>query len=102
MNLSEEDKKTIVDWLKEKCNNFRCVCCGLGHWDLAPDSVLLIGYDLRSTRFHYHAGIPLVGLTCKDCGHLLLFSPIVMGIKPDPPETHPSNSSPEEGSSGEE
>lgn len=102
MNLSEEDKKTIIDWLNEKCGNMRCHCCGMANWQLSPTSSITIGYDLHSTRFHYHAGTPLVALACGNCGHLLQFSTNIMGFKPDLPESHLSDSAAEEGSSGEE
>lgn len=101
MNLSEEDKVKVIEWVRTKCDNLRCHCCGMANWDLAANAVIALGYDVRSSRFHYHAGIPLVGLNCTNCGHFLLFSPLVMGIKPDLPESHPSNSAPKEGSSGE-
>jgi hypothetical protein len=42
--------------------------------------------DLRSTRFFYSQGLPQVGVVCLHCGHILFFSPAVMGIKPDEPQ----------------
>lgn len=45
-----------------------------------------VGYDLHATRFHYHEGVPQITLACNNCGHMLFFSPAVIGIQPDVPE----------------
>lgn len=86
MQLSESDKQHIINWLNEKCGQMRCTCCGVGNWTLLDISTLPIGFDVRSTRFFYHQGLPQVTVACSNCGHLLNFSPGIMGLKPEPPE----------------
>jgi len=45
-----------------------------------------VGYDLHATRFHYHAGMAQITPACTNSGHMLFFSPAVIGIRPDAPE----------------
>jgi|SRR5690625_805730 len=91
MNLSEEDKKIILDWINEKCGVMRCNCCGNAKWELVGFSTLPIGYDVRSTRYFYAQGLPQVTIACINCGHLLFFSPTIMGIEPIQPEEKETN-----------
>ncbi|MBI2796794.1 MAG: hypothetical protein HYX65_08835 [Gemmatimonadetes bacterium] len=86
MNISDTDKQVIVDWLNAKCGQMRCTCCGYGKWEILPIATLPIALDLRSTRFFYSQGLPQVGVLCTNCGHVLYFSPAVIGIKPDEPQ----------------
>ncbi|MGD9108467.1 MAG: hypothetical protein PVI75_04780 [Gammaproteobacteria bacterium] len=88
MQLSEENRNKILEWIKEKCGVLRCVCCGNAKWQLGQSSTLSIGFDLESTRFFYAQGIPQISIVCEHCGHIVNFSPAVMGIKPKGPESH--------------
>jgi hypothetical protein len=88
MTLSQEDQERITAWIAEKCGQMRCTACGFGKWtwtilDLAT---LPIGYDLHTTRFLYHQGVPQVSFVCGNCGHMLFFNTSVLGIKPDEPK----------------
>lgn len=86
MKLSEDDKQKITNWIQDKCGNMRCTCCGYGQWQLMDFATLPIGFDVRSTRFFYHQGLPQISVVCTNCGHIKNFSPGVMGIKPEEPE----------------
>ncbi len=86
MNLTEADKKKILEWLEDKCGAMRCLACGQNQWELLPFSTLQIGFDLHTTRFHYHNGIPFIGITCVHCGYVMQFSSGVIGFKPEPPQ----------------
>jgi hypothetical protein len=86
MKLSEDDKQRIVSWLSEKCGQMRCHCCGTGKWTLADISLISLGYNIHNTRFHYHEGIPQIPIVCNNCGHIVFFSPVIIGFKPDAPE----------------
>lgn len=89
MMLTEKDKEKVLAWVSSKCGQMRCVCCGEGKWSLFDSSSLAIGFDVHTTRFHYHQGIPLVSIVCTNCAHVVFFSSSVMGFKPDepPPES---------------
>ena len=85
MQLTDTDRKKITEWLSEKCGQMRCFCCGNGQWTLAPQSTVLIGFDIHTTRFHYSQGVPIVSVVCSSCGHIVSFSTAMMGFKPDEP-----------------
>jgi hypothetical protein len=86
MKISEENKALIVKWIKEKCGNIRCICCGNGKWQLSDISMVQIGFNLETTRFHFHEGVPTVSIVCETCGHIELFAPGIIGIRPKPPK----------------
>lgn len=85
MELTEKDKKRVLEWVQKKCGSMRCTCCGMGQWELAPNSSVVLGFNVHTTRFHYHEGIPVISIVCANCGHLVLFAAGVLGFKPDPP-----------------
>lgn len=87
MQLSGEDREEIAEWIDEKCEQgMRCKCCGRQNWVVFEFCTISLGFDVRSTRFHYSQGLPQVPLICGHCGHILYFSPAVMGIEPEQPE----------------
>lgn len=86
MRLNEADKQRVQLWITSKCGQMRCVCCGTARWTLFDASSLTIGFDVHTTRFHYHEGIPLISVGCENCGHVVFFSANVLGFKPDEPK----------------
>jgi hypothetical protein len=85
MLLSQEDQNRFREWIEKKCGALRCTCCGRGQWEIAPFASILLAVDTHTTRFFYHQGIPLVSLTCKDCGHMVFFSANIVGFLADQP-----------------
>ena len=88
MNLTDEDKKRIVDQIQEKCGSIKCFCCGSQKWALIDFATLPIGFDIHTTRFYYHQGIPQISLACSNCGHMMLFNAGILGLKPDQPQAY--------------
>lgn len=90
MKLSDQHRKVVTDWLSERCGQMRCFCCGNGKWQVVDLSGIQVGFDLKTTRFHYHEGLPLVYVACEHCAHIVSFAPAIMGIRADqPPAAHP-------------
>ena len=85
MQLKEEDKKKIGDWVKDKCGAMKCFCCGHGKWELIGFSTIQILYNIHTTRFNYHNGLPQISVVCINCGNIVSFLPGVIGFKPDEP-----------------
>jgi len=85
MNIGEAHQKQIIDWIQSKCGAMRCICCGTHQWAILETASLPIGYDLKTTRFFYHQGIPQVALACQNCAHVVYFSANMMGLKADDP-----------------
>lgn len=82
MKLTEENQKIILEWINNKCGQMRCTCCGNGIWTVVEISTLQIGFNVDTTRFHYHEGMPLASIGCQTCGHIVQFSTAMMGIRP--------------------
>jgi len=86
MELNQTDRQKIISWLQEKCGQMRCTCCGFSKWELVSVATLPIAFNVHTTRFFYAQGIPQVSVVCLNCGHMLFFSPGIMGLKPDEPQ----------------
>lgn len=86
MKLSKDDQERVVDWLKEKCGVMRCKCCGNANWTAIEIPTIALGFNVRTTRFHYSDGIPMVHVACSTCGNVLSFSAKVIGLEPDKPK----------------
>lgn len=84
MKITSENQQIILDWISNKCGQLRCTCCGYGKWSVLDISTLQIGFDLDTTRFHYHEGLPLASIACENCGYIVQFGAGIMGIKPNP------------------
>lgn len=84
MKLTEENQKIILEWINRKCGQMRCTCCGNGQWTVAEITTLQIGFNVDTTRFHFHEGLPLASIACQTCGHIVQFSTAMMGIIPKP------------------
>jgi len=90
MKLNEPDKAVVVKWVSEKCGQMRCFCCGNARWTLLENAGIQIGFDTRTTRFHYHEGVPVVSVACENCGHLLNFAASLLGLKPEQAPADPA------------
>ncbi|MFA6408768.1 MAG: hypothetical protein WCW01_01120 [Gammaproteobacteria bacterium] len=88
MPISNETKETIINWLNQKCGVIRCFCCGHQKaWNL-EGAAMTINLDLDSFRIHYADGIPQITICCPNCGYIMNFNPLVMGIKPTNIDEH--------------
>ena len=90
MKLNESDKASVAKWLGDKCGQMRCFCCGNARWQLLENTAIQIGFDTRTTRFHYHEGVPVVMVACENCGHILNFAAALLGLKPEQPPVDPA------------
>lgn len=85
MKLTQSDSEKVRSWIAQRCGHMRCFCCGSGRWTLAELTSIQVGFDVHTTRFHYHEGLPVVSVVCENCGHVVHFSTNVMGFQPDAP-----------------
>lgn len=82
MIFTEEDKRKIDNWLKERCPQLRCFCCGSQNWEIQDRAAMTVIFDIHSGRINYMDGYPLVGLICEHCAYVSLFSASMIGLKP--------------------
>lgn len=77
--------KRLVDtykaqqWIRQKAFNMRCpVCQGQS---FGVDSVIAMTNSIdENTRINYLSGLPLVPVTCGNCGHIMFFNAKQMGL----------------------
>lgn len=74
------DVQEVVDWLNSQWQGAKvCPICKNNNWNISEKPV-----ELRE----FHGGnlvvggpvYPLISITCKVCGHILLFNAIVAGL----------------------
>lgn len=77
--ISERLRDLISKKLGEKIKNYSCVMCGTKSWNLEPYIVpLLLSKDI-SVRLGGQA-LPLVPLTCNNCGNTHFFNLVILGL----------------------
>ena len=80
--MSDLDSKKLIAHLSNKWSGRRCPLCNTGNWNVS-DKV----YELRE----FHGGglviggtpiVPVVPVTCDNCGNTVLVNTIVAGLTP--------------------
>lgn len=77
--ISDEELALIGTKLNEKIKNFNCVMCGEKNWTLEP----FIAPITLSNDFSIKLGgqmLPLVSITCTNCGNTHFFNLVTLGI----------------------
>lgn len=83
MELSPEQLNQVIGYLK-KWKNAQCSICGFDDWAVASTVFVLPEY-MGSKALSYttiQAAFPVIPLTCKTCGNVLLVSAIAAGVVP--------------------
>ena len=83
--LSPEKHQKLVEHINAKWKSQACWLCGTNSWDVAA----YVGLQLSD-----HGGLviggqflPVVAVTCKNCGNTVLVNAIIAGISPELPQT---------------
>jgi len=79
--ITEEERSKALAWLNEKAGIGVCSMCGTKNWILADTMPNPPTYTSAGTRIG-GITVPMVGIFCAKCGHLVFFSAIVMGLIP--------------------
>lgn len=87
MELTEQDKEKVKQWIEAHAPKLRCFCCGNQQWKMASIAAMTVMCDTHTGRIHYMDGYPMIGLICSSCAHIVWFSAPLIGLKPQPPET---------------
>ena len=78
MQLDEESKRRIAEWLESKVGEMTCLMCGgepLIAVNIARLPSATIGHDLRR-----QVGQAVVNMQCGRCGYFHLFDAGVIGV----------------------
>ena len=80
--MSKEAKFNAEEFLKELNSKWlldkTCPICGSNNWTVAPDPQQLMRFAGGSLVVG-GAVIPVVAVTCTNCGYTRLFNPLVLG-----------------------
>lgn len=85
MALTQEQVAHIATWMKAKGVRGSCPGCANKSWTLAglisaPVSTAL-GVETSGVPTLQAQTVPAVATVCNDCGYVMLFSAVVMGIR---------------------
>lgn len=87
MQLTQADTERIHRWLEAHVSSgLRCFACGHAQWAVQNQAGMTVMYDIHTTRIHYMQGFPMIALICAQCGHMIWFSALAMGLTPDAPQ----------------
>jgi len=83
--MSKFDSTAFIAKLREKWGSRPCPMCEKGPWNVSDSTFQLMEYSQGGL----HIGgpvIPIVPVTCGNCGHTILVNAIVSGVvSPSPP-----------------
>jgi predicted nucleic-acid-binding Zn-ribbon protein len=78
--MNDDEKSKMIKHLEDKWNSQNCPMCGHSSWNI-PSEV----YEIRE----FHGGglvlgpipiVPVIPITCSNCGNTILVNSIVAGI----------------------
>lgn len=82
MPLTDNDIQQVQDWLQEtgRNKNHNCPWCGSNGWIPQKELIFPVTIDGQTGRINHLAGIPMVGVICKECAYIMLFSAKRIGV----------------------
>ena len=85
MALTQEQIVRIGNWMKERGVRGACPGCGNRRWSIAglisaPVSTAL-GVETQAIPTLQAQTVPAVATSCNDCGYIMLFSAVLIGIR---------------------
>lgn len=83
MTFDKEKQKQAIEWLKEKCPELKCDCCGKKDWELAGDLIAPITVK-RNQLTVGSTSYPFFMILCKNCSNAKFFNAVMAGIVKDP------------------
>ena len=84
----KEFAKRAIAKVKEKLamDNLPCQLCGIHDWQLEKAPAFVVLWDVDSEKIPIFSsdskitGLPLVALTCKNCGNTLFVNSMILGL----------------------
>lgn len=83
MKLNEKQMQQAVDWFYEKIpGGWKCSLCGeTKGWKIDPTIFKRQEFDKEFFSFKGQIEIPLIVITCSNCGHQITMDSGTIGIK---------------------
>lgn len=76
--MSNCNTKAVLPFLSEKWGNRSCPMCGVGPWQV-QDKVFQLSEFRQGKLVLGGPLIPLIPVTCTNCGHTVLVNAIISG-----------------------
>jgi hypothetical protein len=84
MELSPQLLGRVIEYLK-KWKSAECAICGYDDWVVANTVFQFPEYAMGLPSVYTNTQVfPVIPLTCKTCGNVLLLSAIAAGVMPGP------------------
>jgi hypothetical protein len=78
--MSSFDSEKLITHLKEKWDGRRCPMCKSGNWSVQDKVFELREYHGGSMVIGGSALVPVVPVTCDNCGNTILINGIIAGL----------------------
>ena len=78
--MSKLDSEKLIGHLKQKWGGQKCPMCHQGKWSVQDNVYELRGFHGGSMVFGGSALIPIVPVTCDNCGNTILVNGIMAGV----------------------
>ncbi|TLU57468.1 MAG: hypothetical protein FDX18_08250 [Chlorobium sp.] len=76
--MTSKNGKNVISFLSEKWENKDCPMCGKGPWQV-QDKVFQLSEFQKDSLVGGGLMIPLIPITCTNCGNTLLVNAIISG-----------------------
>ncbi len=72
----------LIKHLKDKWQNRPCPLCGVGNWNVSEKVFEIREFNHGDMIIGAGPIIPLIPVTCSNCGNVVLVNAIIAGIVP--------------------
>ena len=79
MPLNSSDQEKAKEWITSHSPQLQCDC-GSRNWTVGPELAFPVMADSHTGRINYLTGYPMVVVTCNDCGRMLFYSAMKLGV----------------------
>jgi len=86
--MAKYDVKKIIEHLENKWGGRPCPMCQVGSWQV-QDAIFQIMEFNKGALVMGGPVVPLIPVTCNNCGYTVLLNAIITGILVPPSETSP-------------
>jgi hypothetical protein len=81
--LTDEQKQTVIDTIRERSSDMTCPTCGEVRWGLQERLHVMPAID-PTGNVDPSMGFPAIILTCKNCYRVQVFNALQMGVAEQP------------------
>lgn len=78
--MAKFESSKAIQYLTEKWKNRACPMCGSGPWNIQDSTFQLTEFNEGSMVIGGPV-IPIIPVTCGNCGHVVLVNAIIAGIQ---------------------